>query len=191
MMPIIEVSAARDVVSIDGDEVTSVPEGVFGANLAVAMGIGKALDVDVEGMRARIRDLPGPEHRLSVGSSASGVTVIDDTFNSNPAGARAALEMLQRLGGDGRTAVVTPGMVELGAVQRAENEAFARDAAGIADDLIIVGMTNRRALIRGAQQGPAAVTVVGSLGEAVDWVRGNLVEGDAVLYENDLPDHYP
>jgi hypothetical protein len=27
--------------------------------------------------------------------------------------------------------------------------------------------------------------------EAVQWVRTHLGIGDAVLYENDLPDHYP
>jgi hypothetical protein len=27
--------------------------------------------------------------------------------------------------------------------------------------------------------------------DAVTWVRENLAEGDTVLYENDLPDHYP
>jgi hypothetical protein len=27
--------------------------------------------------------------------------------------------------------------------------------------------------------------------EAVAWVRANLGRGDAVLYENDLPDTYP
>ena len=32
---------------------------------------------------------------------------------------------------------------------------------------------------------------VDSRSEAVEWVRENLVAGDAVLYENDLPDHYP
>jgi hypothetical protein len=25
----------------------------------------------------------------------------------------------------------------------------------------------------------------------VEWVRAKLTDGDAVLYENDLPDHYP
>jgi hypothetical protein len=27
--------------------------------------------------------------------------------------------------------------------------------------------------------------------QAVEWVRGELTPGDTVLYENDLPDHYP
>jgi UDP-N-acetylmuramoyl-tripeptide--D-alanyl-D-alanine ligase len=32
---------------------------------------------------------------------------------------------------------------------------------------------------------------VASRDEAVTWVRDHLGPGDIVLYENDLPDHYP
>ncbi len=190
-MPIVRVSAIGEVINIDSEEVASVPEGVFGVNLAVALGIGKALGVDLETMKNRIDDLPRPKHRRSVIKSQTGVTIIDDTFNSNPVGARSALEMLIHEGSDGRTALVTPGMVELGPLQAPENESFAREAAAVVDDLLVVGMTNRRALLKGSEQGSASVTVVGSRNEAVEWVRGNLVAGDAVLYENDLPDHYP
>jgi UDP-N-acetylmuramoyl-tripeptide--D-alanyl-D-alanine ligase len=45
--------------------------------------------------------------------------------------------------------------------------------------------------MEGSSTGGASVTVVTSREEAVDWVRQNLGPGDAVLYENDLPDHYP
>ncbi|MDX1469326.1 MAG: Mur ligase family protein [Acidimicrobiia bacterium] len=190
-MPIRRVSAANGAVTVDGDAIADVPDGVFGANLAVAFGIGMALGVDVEEMKKRIPDLPRPEHRLSTTVSDLGVTIIDDTFNSNPAGARRGLEALRRFGAEGRRVVVTPGMVELGPLQESENESWARDAAGVANDIVIVGRTNRRALLRGAETGDASVTVVESRIEAVDWVRGNLVAGDAVLYENDLPDHYP
>jgi UDP-N-acetylmuramoyl-tripeptide--D-alanyl-D-alanine ligase len=54
-----------------------------------------------------------------------------------------------------------------------------------------VGETNRRALLDGSGKGRASVSVVSSREEAVEWVRDNLGPGDAVLYENDLPDHYP
>ncbi len=37
----------------------------------------------------------------------------------------------------------------------------------------------------------ATVHLVANREEAVAWVRANLSPGDAVLYENDLPDHYP
>jgi UDP-N-acetylmuramoyl-tripeptide--D-alanyl-D-alanine ligase len=32
---------------------------------------------------------------------------------------------------------------------------------------------------------------VGRREQAVEWVRERLGPGDVVLYENDLPDHYP
>jgi UDP-N-acetylmuramoyl-tripeptide--D-alanyl-D-alanine ligase len=124
-------------------------------------------------------------------TAASGVTVIDDTFNANPAGAAAALSLLARHGAGGRRVVVTPGMVELGGDQDRENEAFARAAAAVATDVLIVQRTNRAPLQRGAAGGAASVMLVDTREDAVAWVREHLGPGDAVLYENDLPDHFP
>jgi hypothetical protein len=82
-----------------------------------------------------------PAHRLEVRTSDRGVTVIDDTFNANPDGARHALDLLARVDASGRRVVVTPGMVELGAEQAAANEQFARLATEAADTLVVVGRT--------------------------------------------------
>jgi UDP-N-acetylmuramoyl-tripeptide--D-alanyl-D-alanine ligase len=131
------------------------------------------------------------EHRQSLSTAAAGFTIIDDTFNSNPSGARSALDLLSEIGTGGRTAVITPGMVELGRVQNEENRALAEAAASRVDHVVIVGRTNRNALLEGSANGTASVTVVASREEAVEWARANLGPGDAVLYENDLPDHYP
>ncbi|HSM45811.1 MAG TPA: UDP-N-acetylmuramoyl-tripeptide--D-alanyl-D-alanine ligase, partial [Acidimicrobiia bacterium] len=187
---IVEVSA-RDGVVVAGERVAETPQGVFGANLAVALGICQALGVDVSGVASRIADLPTAEHRQSVSTAAAGFTIVDDTFNSNPDGARSALSTLQASVSGGKTAVITPGMVELGPVQAEENRAFAEEAASRVDHLVIVGRTNRDALRRGSANGRASVTVVDSRDEAVAWAREHLGPGDAVLYENDLPDHYP
>ncbi len=62
---------------------------------------------------------------------------------------------------------------------------------GIATDLVVVGHTNRDALLRGAEGSAANVVALATRDEAVEWARSNLGDGDAVLYENDLPDHYP
>lgn len=160
-------------------------------NAAVAVGLALALGVPTEVIARRLPDLPTPPNRRAVHVAPSGVTVIDDTFNSNPAGAAEALRLLARLGADGgRRVVVTPGMVELGSRQRAENERFAREAARVATDVIVVGRTNRAAL-RVAREGPARYHEVATREDAVAWVRANLGPGDVVLYENDLPDHYP
>ena len=96
--------------------------------------------------------------------------------------------------GTGRLVVVTPGMVELGSRQFEENRRFAAATADVADHLVIVGRTNRRALLAGAGSvagSPMQVTLVDHREQAVAWVRQHLGPGDAVLYENDLPDHYP
>jgi UDP-N-acetylmuramoyl-tripeptide--D-alanyl-D-alanine ligase len=189
-MAIFEVSGEGGI-SIGGERVMDTPVGVFGANLAVALGICLALGVELEDVAPRVSTLPRAEHRQSVAAAASGFTIVDDTFNSNPAGARSALDTLAELGAGGRTAVITPGMVELGPAQDEENRVFAEAAAEQVDHLVIVGKTNRSSLRRGSVNRKASVTVVDSRDEAVAWARANLGPGDAVLYENDLPDHYP
>jgi UDP-N-acetylmuramoyl-tripeptide--D-alanyl-D-alanine ligase len=185
------VTVEKGLVRVDGVKLGEISHDVFPVNLAVAVGIGLALGVEPADMESRMEALPRPEHRQTLSNSERGFAVIDDTFNSNPAGARMALGLLERVGDGGRKVVVTPGMVELGPDQFEQNIVFAAESAAVADDLLIVGRTNRDALLEGSAKGGASVTVVTSREEAVDWVRRNLGPGDAVLYENDLPDHYP
>ena len=168
-------------------EVTAQP-----TNLACAIAIALALDVPWVDIVTRLGSLPQPEHRQEVAVAASGVHVIDNTFSSNPASAESSLSLLAFTGGvEARRVVVTPGMVELGKQQFHENERFGSGASLVADDIVVVGQTNRRALVEGAAGGLATVHEVASRAEAVAWVRSELGAGDVVLYENDLPDHYP
>ena len=57
------------------------------ANVASALGIVVALDLPLEVVLPRLDSLPESDHRQQVVTSASGVTVIDNTFSSNPASA--------------------------------------------------------------------------------------------------------
>jgi len=184
--------AALATVSVHGSPVGTVNmPGVFLGNVACAVGVALAFDIPASEVITRLANLPRPEHRQTVQSTPNGITVIDDTYNSNPDGALSAVTALASASAHHRRVLVTPGMVELGREQSSANEAFARQAAEVVTDILIVARTNRRALLRGAAAGPASVTVCGDRPEAVAWVRRNLGPGDAVLYENDLPDHYP
>jgi len=189
-MEILTVSTAEDQLRVGDEVVAPVPKGAFPANAAVAVGIGVALGIPLESLLPRLADLPVAEHRQSVSISEAGFTIIDDTFNSNPAGAARGLDLLDELG-KRTTVVVTPGMIELGEVQEAANREFATMASGMVDQIVIVGRTNLKALLEGSGNGDASVSVVATREEAVTWVRSNLGPGDVVLYENDLPDHYP
>jgi UDP-N-acetylmuramoyl-tripeptide--D-alanyl-D-alanine ligase len=162
------------------------------ANVASALGIVLALDLPLELVLPRLDSLPDSEHRQQVITSPGGVTVIDNTFSSNPASATTSLALLERLAGpQSRVAVVTPGMVELGHAQFAANRDLAVAADDVATDLVIVGETNRKALLAGAAHRDLTVHLAPTREQAVAWVRANLHAGDVVLYENDLPDHYP
>ena len=192
-------------VFVGGIEVARAAVGARPGNVACAVAVAMELGVAIDEIARRVGDLPTTPHRLEAGTGAGGFTVLDDTYNANPAGARAALEMLGTMAApSARRVVVTPGLVELGPKQVEENAAFARAVARVADDLVVVGRTNRRALLAGAgsvgegggptAQGDSAAmrcVVVARRQEAVAWVRDQLGAGDIVLYENDLPDHYP
>lgn len=169
-------------------EVT-LPNVGHAVNLAVAVGIATALGVPLSQLASRLAALPDSPHRAEVQQSASGVLIIDDTYNSNPVGAARAVQGATELAASrgGPLVVVTPGMVELGRVQRDRNRAFAAQVASAGGHLFAIGRTNRAALVYGA---PAArlfkrreLAVAAALDQAGD--RG------VILYENDLPDHYP
>lgn len=161
-------------------------------NVAAALGIVLALDLPLDVVLPRLDALPQSEHRQQVVRTPKGVTVIDNTFSSNPASAKASLVLLDRLAArTGKAVVVTPGMVELGRQQYEENRQFAIEADDVATDFVIVGVTNRKALMAGALHRDMTIHRAPTRDAAVAWVREQLREGDAVLYENDLPDHYP
>ncbi len=202
---VVSVYAAGSLLAAEVD----VPTGTQPSNLAVAVAIALLLGIEPESIAGRLRTLPSVEHRLQAVRTDSGIVVLDDTYNANPAGAAEALAALVRPGppavasaaqpgakgaGSPRTVVVTPGMVELGSRQFEENRKFGAAIASTANDVVIVGRTNRRALRAGVvsqADSKIRLTQVDHRDQAVDWVRAHLGAGDRVLYENDLPDHYP
>ncbi len=179
-------------VVIGGSErrVTLPPETGHPINVAVAIGLSLAIDVPEATIWERLGSIPATPHRAETTTLANGITVIDDTYNANPDGAAQALVTARsRVGDDGTVWTITPGMVELGSRQAERNAELARLAtAAPGMQLCIVGRTNRAALLRGAS-GQAACFP--GREAAVAHVMAHAAAGDVVLYENDLPNHYP
>jgi UDP-N-acetylmuramoyl-tripeptide--D-alanyl-D-alanine ligase len=132
------------------------------------------------------------EHRLEL-KSRDGLTIIDDAFNSNPVGAKNAIDILTSFT-SGRRIIITPGMIELGELQESENQEFGRYIAKADLDLVIlVGREQTEPIQNGIHEirpGAENVHVVSSLFEANDIIREYAREGDVILYENDLPDSF-
>ena len=129
------------------------------------------------------------EHRLQL--LPGELNVIDDAFNSNPAGAKEALNVLHSF--PGRHLIITPGFVEMGADENKFNYEFGRQIAKSADAVILVGPKHTRPILQGLlKEGfdKDSVLTVNTLDEASKNIRRFVSGGDAVLFENDLPDNY-
>ncbi|MHB1314611.1 MAG: Mur ligase family protein [Christensenellales bacterium] len=159
-------------------------------NITGAAALAKYLGVSMEKIAMAIKKLEPIEHRLQLIQGS--VTVIDDAYNSNPAGAKAALEVLKEFAPT-RRIIVTPGMVELGGEEEMLNESFGRDIANTADIAILVGRRRVEPIYRGlVNEGfpEDCIVMVDSLAEAADKLPMYAIPGSVVLFENDLPDNY-
>jgi UDP-N-acetylmuramoyl-tripeptide--D-alanyl-D-alanine ligase len=175
---------------VDGEVVVALEPlaGVQPTNVALAAATALELGTGPQDLAQRVGYLSAVDHRAQLAVAPSGVTVIDDTFNANPASAEAALALLASLPAGGRRVVVTPGLVELGREQYAANLLLAQKVRARGAELAIVGRTNAVPMAIGAE---GRLHRFDTREDAVAWVRGELGAGDAVLYLNDLPDHYP
>ena len=130
-------------------------------------------------------------HRLEL-SKRVGMTLIDDSYNSNPSGTKAALETLSFF--EGEKILVTPGMVELGDKQEEYNCEFGRNAAAVCDYVALVGERQTKSIYKGLVEAgfdESRIFVSPSLGDALAKVGAIRTDKKKiVLLENDLPDNY-
>lgn len=153
----------------------------------VAMKLGLT-DAEIVRGISKIRPV---EHRLQLITNPGGITVIDDSFNSNILGAKQAFAVLRSFGG--KRVVVTPGMVELGEQEYDLNREFGSAMADCCDVAILVGRKRGKAIGEGlADAGFDADNIhyVADLKEATTLIGTLVHSGDTVLFENDLPDNY-
>ncbi len=163
------------------------------ANLVAAAATGLEMGLGLDQVGRALAKVQPPPHRLApIVNTGAGVVVIDDAYNSNPQGAAAALEVLASHPAE-RRLLVTPGMVELGDQQEAENRLFGERAAGVCDLVVLVGREQTapiRAGLESAGFAADALHVVADAGEAQELLARTTRRGDVVLFENDLPDLY-
>lgn len=161
-------------------------------NLLIASAIARELGMRLPEIAARLGSLAPVPHRLQLIERGNGVNVIDDAYNSNPVGARSALETLDSFTG-GRKILITPGMVELGTLEWQENYELGCYAAPICDLVILVG-PKRSAPIRegllASSYPPDRVKVVEDLQAGIAILDRSVRPGDTILFLNDLPDLY-
>ncbi|MBI1258988.1 MAG: hypothetical protein GC204_16070 [Chloroflexi bacterium] len=160
-------------------------------NILLATAVAVQEGMSLREIALRVRTLQPAESRLTRQVSAQGITIINDAYSANPVGIVHALRVLS-LHEQGRRLLITPGMVELGALMDSENRKLGEIAANHATDVILVGKqtTPIKDGLLSAGFPPDHLQTVDTLGESVQWYQTNLKSGDTVLFLNDLPDTY-
>jgi UDP-N-acetylmuramoyl-tripeptide--D-alanyl-D-alanine ligase len=160
-------------------------------NIAGCIAVAYKLGVSRQTLVQRVRQIEQVEHRQQVIKKNFGI-IIDDAYNSNPSGAKSALDTLSMF--DMLKIVITPGMVELGEKQSSLNREFGRQIAKVADYTILVGKNQTIPIqegIRAENYDEEKLFIVDDIKEALDIAYKLKSEKQkAILLENDLPDNY-
>ena len=196
---------ATDIkVSAKGTEFTAhAPDGtqcaydmkLIGAhniiNVMGAIAVAHEMGIALAELKIPVRRLHPAEHRMEM-KEQGGVTIIDDAYNSNPIGSRAAVETLAMF--DGMRILITPGMVELGENEREYNRLLGTYAAPCCDRVLLVGRKHTEPIKEGLLEAgfPENKCVVfDKVEEAIEYAYGIKTDQHKyVLLENDLPDIY-
>lgn len=161
-------------------------------NIVGAIAVSHKMGIELKDLRSAVRKLEGVPHRLQL-SDKGNMTIIDDAYNSNPSGTKAALEALSLF--NGFKILVTPGMVELGSKQDELNREFGQNAADVCDYVVLVGAKQAvpiKAGLLDKNYDESKIYVASNINDALSHVYALNSQGKKkiVLLENDLPDNY-
>ena len=161
-------------------------------NITGAIAVATLYGIPASKIRRGVRRIEPVPHRLELKKHGN-VTILDDAFNSNPAGAKAALDTLAMFA-DAVKILVTPGMVELGEREDDLNKTFGTQAANECDYIILVGEKQTAAVKQGILEAgfdENRLFVKASFNEAsVLMYELDAGREKVILLENDLPDNY-
>ncbi|NES12260.1 MULTISPECIES: UDP-N-acetylmuramoyl-tripeptide--D-alanyl-D-alanine ligase [Micromonospora] len=155
------------------------------SNSLAAAAVARELGMPLADLAAALGELGlVSTRRMDVFERADGVTVIDDSYNANPASTAVALRALASMRGTGRTVAVLGYMAELGDFETEGHQQVGRLAAELGVDRLLVVGEPAAPIHQGA-------TAVGSWGgesvlltdqaAAVEVLRRELRPGDVVL----------
>jgi UDP-N-acetylmuramoyl-tripeptide--D-alanyl-D-alanine ligase len=124
-----------------------------------------------------------PPGRMRVLEGKEGSVLIDDTYNSSPVAAHAALDSLHQIKCKGRRIAVLGDMMELGEFSVSEHRKLGRHVGEVADIFVAVGVRMKEAVETATAEGlsDSQVHVVGDSNAAATLVSELVQEGDVVL----------
>jgi UDP-N-acetylmuramoyl-tripeptide--D-alanyl-D-alanine ligase len=155
--------------------------------------LGLELGMTQDEISKGIEEIKPVSHRLEAIKGQNGTLVIDDSYNGNPEGVRAAIEVLNLFKKENKNIVYcTPGLVEIGESSVDLHYQLGKELAEVVDTLILVknqntesmakgyNEINREGIVKFYQNGPELHSKFGEM----------LSGGEVILFQNDLTDNY-
>lgn len=160
-------------------------------NVLAGIALAREFGMSMEEIKTGVRKIKPIEHRLEIKPIGS-IYMIDDAYNSNPVGAKRAVEVLDMM--PGTKVVVTPGMIELGVKEKEYNKIFGMQIANVADYVILIGEKRTQPIYQGLMESDYSkekIYILNDVKESFPLLATLKSKDDLyALYENDLPDSY-
>ena len=158
-------------------------------NILEASALAYYLGLSVDEIKTGVKRIATIEHRLELKKFTDNITIIDDAYNSNPVGAKMAIDVLGLM--DGKKIIVTPGMIELGDKQYEYNKEFGCQIAKVCDEVILIGEEQTKPILDGLKESKYSdkrIHILNDVKAAFPLMRRLSDHKTYVLLENDLPD---
>ncbi|MDD3187361.1 MAG: UDP-N-acetylmuramoyl-tripeptide--D-alanyl-D-alanine ligase [Bacilli bacterium] len=157
-------------------------------NILGGIMLGYHLGMSIEELQLGVLKVKPVEHRLELKKYLD-INIIDDAYNSNPVGAKMALEVLNMM--PGKKIIVTPGMIELKDKEYELNLEFGKQIADVADEVILIGAEQTKPIHEGLElkdYKDKNIHILNDVKEAFPLMQKLKDKETYVLLENDLPD---
>ncbi len=180
-------SGATFNLNYDNENLPVLLEGVFGKNhiysalIALSVSYVEKLHMQTAADALKNYDItPGRMHLLE---GEKNTFIIDDSYNSSPLAARAALETLKEVKVPGRKIAVLGDMLELGKMTEESHREIGALAAECADVLVVVGKRALKIAEGAKEAGYRSDTIFAfdNADQAKNVVEEMISEGDIVL----------
>ncbi|MBI2007543.1 MAG: UDP-N-acetylmuramoyl-tripeptide--D-alanyl-D-alanine ligase [Candidatus Blackburnbacteria bacterium] len=154
----------------------------FVDNALAAATVGHVFGANLKEIKKGLENFETPEHRMRPIKLKNGAIILDDSYNSNPAAAKAALETLKKVAGSKKMIVVMGDMLELGKEEIERHKELGKTISEMsAVYLIAVGPLAKNIATEGKKAKMTDVWWVGSQEEVLPVLKPILAKDSVAL----------
>lgn len=186
-----EIGAGGSRFTVDGVRFQTALAGRHGVlNVLAGLAVAKIFDIDLEGLKPAVANFT-PGKMRGERSEWRGVTVLNDSYNSNPEAARSMVDVLRGEPAERRIAVLGE-MLELGLLAESLHRDLGKYVAEAGIDVLIGVRGVSRWMVEEAKQAGHfnhAALFFDEPEEAGVFLRGYVRPGDAILFKGSRGTH--